>query len=283
MASLKNTTINDTGYLKLPSGTTAQRPSSPSVGYMRWNTTNEATEIWNGSAWVEGPTATPPPPPFPFVTNGLQQYLDASDSTSYPGSGSTWYDVSGNNRNVTGLTSFTSAGTASYFNIDSLEGTGPASNSFGINNTSGYTIILVFKTNTITANAAFKFWGNVGYNRGIFLHPGWVNNTLYWDQGGCCDANQRLTASMTYSTWQMLGLRSDVSSRKIFLNSAVVASSSTAAANINLDSRAQTIGGPSDEADWPGGDLALFAVYNRGISDAEWTSNYNGIKSRFGI
>ena len=38
MATLKNTTINDTGFLKTASGTTAQRPGSPVQGDVRWNT-----------------------------------------------------------------------------------------------------------------------------------------------------------------------------------------------------------------------------------------------------
>lgn len=48
MASLKNTTINDTGFLQLPSGTDAQRPS-PVNGMMRYNTTSGQVEIYNGS------------------------------------------------------------------------------------------------------------------------------------------------------------------------------------------------------------------------------------------
>jgi hypothetical protein len=44
MANLKNTTINDTGFLGLPSGTTAQRPSSPSSGMMRYNTSTNQVE-----------------------------------------------------------------------------------------------------------------------------------------------------------------------------------------------------------------------------------------------
>jgi hypothetical protein len=51
MATLKNTTINDTGYLKLPTGTDAQRPASPEAGMMRWNTTSSSTEVYDGTAW----------------------------------------------------------------------------------------------------------------------------------------------------------------------------------------------------------------------------------------
>jgi hypothetical protein len=51
MANLKNTTINDTGFLRLPSGTTAQRPGSPSAGMMRYNNTDSRIEFYNGEYW----------------------------------------------------------------------------------------------------------------------------------------------------------------------------------------------------------------------------------------
>jgi hypothetical protein len=52
MATLKNLTINDTGFLRLPSGTTAQRPASPVAGQIRYNTTIAANEFYNGSSWI---------------------------------------------------------------------------------------------------------------------------------------------------------------------------------------------------------------------------------------
>jgi hypothetical protein len=36
-----------------------------------------------------------------FVTDGLLLHLDAGNDSSYNGSGTTWYDLSGNNRNAT--------------------------------------------------------------------------------------------------------------------------------------------------------------------------------------
>ena len=41
-----------TGAVALPQGTTAQRPSG-SAPYIRWNTTNSALEVYNGTNWVE--------------------------------------------------------------------------------------------------------------------------------------------------------------------------------------------------------------------------------------
>jgi hypothetical protein len=37
------------------------------------------------------------------VTNGLVLSLDAANVKSYPGSGTTWYDLSGNSKNATGV------------------------------------------------------------------------------------------------------------------------------------------------------------------------------------
>tara|TARA_Y100000004_G_scaffold52565_1_gene58307 strand:- start:4126 stop:4575 length:450 start_codon:yes stop_codon:yes gene_type:complete len=42
-----------TGAFGLPSGTTAERPPSPQAGYERWNTDNNAKEIYDGTEWVE--------------------------------------------------------------------------------------------------------------------------------------------------------------------------------------------------------------------------------------
>jgi hypothetical protein len=52
MATLKSTTINDTGFFTLPSGTTAQRPGSPVAGMIRNNTSTGYVEYYNGTAWI---------------------------------------------------------------------------------------------------------------------------------------------------------------------------------------------------------------------------------------
>lgn len=54
--SFGTTIINSTTALGLPTGTTAQRPSSPAIGYIRYNTDSVATETWNGSVWVKAGT-----------------------------------------------------------------------------------------------------------------------------------------------------------------------------------------------------------------------------------
>jgi hypothetical protein len=49
--------------LKLPSGTTAQRPTSPSTGEWRYNTTTNLVEFWDGGEWRDLQSEDIPPTP----------------------------------------------------------------------------------------------------------------------------------------------------------------------------------------------------------------------------
>lgn len=48
---------NNTNAMKVPTGTTAERPNSPTTGVVRFNTTENVLEVWSGSEWksVIGP------------------------------------------------------------------------------------------------------------------------------------------------------------------------------------------------------------------------------------
>jgi hypothetical protein len=225
-----------------------------------------------------------------IVTNGLALCLDAGNSKSYPGSGSTWYDLSGNGRNFTWYTnpSFTS-GSIPYFSTLGNRCTGPASNSFGIDNTSGYTIFIACMQNTLVATSAFNFYGSGTYNRGIFAHLTWSNDGVYFDQGGCCNGDTRTYASSGGSqTWNIWTLRrlTNSSTRTISKNGNTLAINAATAADINLNATNVDLASSSqyggNSSTW-NARLQSFAVYNRGLSDAEILTNYNALKGRFGL
>lgn len=97
MAILKNTTINDTGFITLPVGTTAQRPASPTSGMMRYNSDLSRTEIYNGSIWID--PATSRGVESPVVTSNLMLHYDFGNQDSYYPNRNIVYDISGNGRN----------------------------------------------------------------------------------------------------------------------------------------------------------------------------------------
>jgi hypothetical protein len=84
MATLKNTTINGTGSMSLPAGTTSQRPSVPNAGYTRFNSTLNTAEIYNGSIWISSGITN---------YNKLRMYMDPAQPSSYSGSGSSMFDL----------------------------------------------------------------------------------------------------------------------------------------------------------------------------------------------
>jgi hypothetical protein len=48
----KTITFDQTGSIVMPKGTTTQRPSTPTQGAQRWNTSLNKVEFYDGSAWV---------------------------------------------------------------------------------------------------------------------------------------------------------------------------------------------------------------------------------------
>jgi hypothetical protein len=221
--------------------------------------------------------------------NGLVLALDAGNTKSYPGSGTTWTDISGKGKNFTWVSAptFTSNGPLSYFSTSGNRCTGPASNSFGIDNTSGYTIFLVCKQNALVNSSAFKFYSSVG--RGIFSHCTWSDDSVYFDQGGCCGADTRTSvASGGSQTWNIWTFRrfTNSSTRSISKNGSTLTTNTATAADINLTSTGVDLGS-SDEyggnsSAW-NAQLNSFIVYNRGLSDDEISQNFNALRGRYGI
>ncbi len=85
--------------LQLPTGTTAQRPTSPSAGEWRFNTTEKYVEYWDGGAWKQIDTEAPGnPDDFPsqnfnvntYFGNGATQAIDAkfNEAANFNGSSS---------------------------------------------------------------------------------------------------------------------------------------------------------------------------------------------------
>lgn len=231
---------------------------------------------------------------FPVITSGLVLYLDAANSSSYPGSGSTWFDLSGNGRNFNWV-SAPSVGVDSGVNYFSTLGNrcvGPASNSFGIDNTSGYTIFLMMKQLSLVATAAFKFYKNnasTSAGRGIFAHCTWSDNNIYFDQGGCCSADTRTFVSSGGLTgWNIIALRrlTNSSTRSIIKNGVTLITNTATAATIDLDSRAVDLGSTDEyggnSSTW-NARLNAFVVYNRGLSDSEIQQIFNALRARYGL
>jgi hypothetical protein len=215
-----------------------------------------------------------------LVQNGLVLCLDAANKKSYSGSGTSWKDLSGNNKNFNwnSSPSFVSAGPLSYFSTVGNLGTGPASNSFNITDTSGYTVFLICMQNNLTTATSLRFVGSGAYNRAISCHLTWSDDVIYFDQGGCCDPDTRTNvASGGSQTWNIWALRrlTNSSTRTISKNGRTLTTNTATAASLNLISNGVEIANNWDAR------LNCIHVYNRDLSDLEILQNYNALKGRF--
>ena len=231
-----------------------------------------------------------------IITNGLVCLLDASNNKSYSG-GTVWRDLSGNNRDFTFSSSPSSTNQYIEFTNSVTTAAGPASNSFDINNTSGYTIFVIHYQQILTGagGTLIRFWrdGSEGANRGISLHPGWGGNTIFFDQAGCCSGgSQRIswttTSSELMSRWTITTLVSrDTSYRGIFFANSTSNSersfTTDTSSLLNLNSSAVTLGYMASNTYSYVGYINYISIYNRGLSNAEYLNNYNALKGRFGL
>jgi hypothetical protein len=224
-----------------------------------------------------------------IVTNGLVLYLDAGNLASYPGTGTTWADLSSNRRNYSIDANNISWNSAGYFTCTGGTFTGPASNSFGFSSTNEHTIEAFVQVTSAQVNTFFDWEASPNTtpsdNRAIWAHLYYSNGSTYYDVSGCCDVTQRI--SYANDSDLIVGIRhlvwrtrtNTTPNRQFFKNTISQMDSgtnTTATVNWNLTTSA-TIG-----TGWYG-NLHSFRAYNRALTDAEISQNFNALRGRYGI
>ena len=211
--------------------------------------------------------------PSELVTDGLVLNLDAGDPRSYPGSGTTWTDLSGRGNNGTGV------GTAmpSYNNANG--------GSLVFDGVNDYVSLGTpsIGTGKITVNAWIKITTG-----GIYQHivdnqsPEWHlallnDNRPYFFNG---IVNHDSTPQLSTGVWYMLtgvqGITND-----LYING-VLAQNGSLNSDVNITTNTLQIGrffsGPSR---YFNGNIAQVSIYNRALSAAEVAQNYDALKVRY--
>jgi hypothetical protein len=216
--------------------------------------------------------------------------LDASDRNSYPGSGTVWTDLSGNNNNG----SFVNGPTFSSANGGSIVFDGNTSSAYI---TTPSTLIL---SNTIS----FNFWvssiGQTAYNQTILgKDTNGANPHLLIRRGGSSDNliwnyyNGSATFTTTFNSF-FTGFNN------LFINLQITADYISGVVSVYRNgvlfgTSTQTMLYPNTSAiltlgNWLAnialplnGKIAISQIYNKILSANEVQQNYNALKSRFGL
>lgn len=214
-----------------------------------------------------------------LVTDGLTLNLDAGDAASYPGSGSTWTDLAGTADNISLVNTPTyTSGTPSYFTFNGSNqyGTGSGTN---VVPTTAYTKAVWFYINAYADNnlvssstgGHFIFMLGAGSNK---LYCGHANWPTYNDFAS--------TATISLNTWYYAALTFNTTDGMVLYLNGSQDSTYTARKTAHAGN------GSTNIATFGGGNLlngriAQVHCYNRSLTAAEVSQNYNTYRARYGL
>jgi len=220
-----------------------------------------------------------------IVTQNLVLHLDASNASSYPGSGTTWTDLSGANRNATlqsGMTYSSGEGQGSIVFTPTTYATISGTSSF-INNTAYTKSVWVKFTSTgnfknlisSANNNAHAFWVPEGFN-GVFQKLCTGHNGQWTATAGATtiQPNVWYNFSMTFSPTN--GMR-------VYINGVLDGSNATQTATFSPADSLLYIGSYGLLGNGFNGFMTTALIYTRELSAQELLQNFNATKSRHGL
>lgn len=219
-----------------------------------------------------------------IVTTGLELYLDAGDATSYSGSGTTWFDLSGNSRDftITGSPTHVS-GSQGYFHLDDT-GTGQtkwfsrtdANLPMG---TGDFTITWWgLKTEVVENSYLFDFGTNgLAVSAGSEINSSWryynpttgIGSTLYTSNG-----------TPVVSTWYNITVIRSSATTTFYVNNSQTSSAGSDTENVTDTTLYLGRHGGNTNLNHIGY-YAGFIMYHRALSTEERTQNHNAFSARY--
>ena len=210
------------------------------------------------------------------VTDGLVLCLDAANSKSYPGTGTTWGDLSGNGNNGTLVNSPTySSANGGTFNFDETNDYVLVNNT-AILPTAAYTKIAVFRPESSTSNIISG--GSDGQHA---FWMGGTSTTLQAGHNGNWDTVTYSPGDMLNQWWIGAVTFNTVTGWVLYLNGQQV--NTNASTTTFVGGNVVRIAAYNNASNLFDGDIAIAMIYNRVLSAQEILQNYNATKSRFGL
>ena len=213
-----------------------------------------------------------------IVTNGLVLNLDAAKVASYPGTGTSWNDISGNNNNGTLINGPTFSGIGKQASIvfDGLDGYSNINSSADILSKVSYTKIAWFYP------TSFSTGNNINSGGVSAQHAFWLagGNRLNAGHNGTWNYVVSTTV-LSLNTWYFGAVTFDTTNGwKLYLNGT---QESTSSSTTTFTGTGEILIGSFAGGFLFTGRIAISQVYNRALSSAEVSQNFNALRGRYGI
>ena len=210
-----------------------------------------------------------------IIEEDLTFVVDAANIRSYPGSGSTWFDISGreNDGTLTNSGNIAHAGGPARlkFNEGNTAGTGYVEMGNVIESTDKYTKNVWFRTNASNTNNLMS-----GGHTVLWCAGG--QQTIYAGHNGSYyEVSYNSGSSTGLQTWYNACVTYSATTLKLYVNGKLRStSSSTNYTDVSLH-----IAGFANQYELSG-DIAYASLYDRALTASEVKQNYEAIKGRFG-
>ena len=212
-----------------------------------------------------------------IVEDGLVLALDAGNPKSYPGSGTTWYDLSGNDNNGTlfGTPSFTAS--PGYFDI-----------------TSDSTYVRLGSYDHRTNDFTYSMWVRFDAFDSVdtlFENGSWTDTLLFRVQNRTSIAvyiESALRGTFTWNPstgiWYNLVYTRSGSTNSLYVNGTQSGSTFTNQTDINI-ANAYTFLMRSQHTSnqFINGQMSQYSMYNKSLTSQEIQQNFNATRGRFDI
>ena len=219
----------------------------------------------------------------PPVRNGLVMELDAGQRSSYPGTGNTWYDLSGNSLNgtLTNGPTFAGLGASSSIVFDRSNDYVLVGDSSLLSNFTGMTVEIIVKYTTTNDQIFVQKWnyalGNDGYT--LELLSSAIVGACY--SGG---GSYLFTSVSNYPINNIYHIVFTLngSTQTMYINGVLVSTNSGGSVPITAGKNLM-IGQRSSAGTYFGGNNYLTKFYNRGLSAYEVKQNFDFYRTRYNI
>ena len=219
----------------------------------------------------------------PIVTDGLVFYVDAGNSKSYPGSGTTWYDLSGRGNDgtfsATPTTTTSGGGSIAFDGVDDKCEFPTAAFVAG----DALTLSLWYYGNSPHVNSTPIYVGQ-GLNRHFSIHLPWSNGNIYFDHMGITGGSRLYSAgnndSLGWHNWVFLTENNTSPERQEIYRDGSLWASDSDAESYSGTHDVFTVGS-KDNNEYDNGTISSVKIYNRALTSAEILQNYNALKNRF--
>lgn len=204
-----------------------------------------------------------------IVTNGLMLCLDAANIKSYPGSGTTWYDVSGNGRSGVMQNSpvYTTLNGVQCFETNRTANQNVIVASYPSTNQRTYELWINHKS-----FPGWQTWFDDGNSERILFGTPTNGVSIYPDLS--------FTANLVINTWYHIAYTLSGTAAVGYVNGVSVGSGSYVSATTGT-STLYILGDGGGEV--TNGYTSCIKTYNRALSADEITQNFYAMRGRFGI